>query len=84
MTPERVFVRSLALVAGVATTRERPPLGGFPRPLGGGESSFLHGALWIGALADVVVRLGGAPADDFNQRFWEGLMAAAPAATGGR
>ena len=28
----------------------------------------------------VVVRLGDAPADDFNQRFWELLMAAAPAA----
>jgi len=106
-TPERVFARSLALVAGVATTRERPPLDGFLRPLGagsplrghfhaaalpfrplakgriglaetvaglfespplavlhlladdraivgGGESSFLRGALWIGALADTV------------------------------
>jgi CubicO group peptidase (beta-lactamase class C family) len=34
----------------------------------------------VPSLGLVVVRLGDAPADDFNQRFWELLMAAAPAA----
>jgi CubicO group peptidase (beta-lactamase class C family) len=34
----------------------------------------------VPSLALVVVRLGDAPDDDFNQRFWELLMAAAPAA----
>jgi CubicO group peptidase (beta-lactamase class C family) len=30
----------------------------------------------------VVVRLGDSPGDAFNQRFWELLMAAAPASAG--
>jgi hypothetical protein len=33
----------------------------------------------VPSLGLVVVRLGDAPADDFNQRFWELLMAAASA-----
>jgi CubicO group peptidase (beta-lactamase class C family) len=38
----------------------------------------------VPSLGLVVVRLGDAPADDFNQRFWELLMAASPAPPGGR
>ncbi|MFH1177618.1 MAG: anti-sigma factor antagonist, partial [Acidobacteriota bacterium] len=106
--PERVFCRSLTLVAGIATTRERTALARFVRPLGsgskvqghfhavampfrplangriglaetvaglfesgpplgvlhllnddraivgGGESAFLRGALWLGPLAATV------------------------------
>ena len=36
----------------------------------------------VPSLELVVARLGDAPGDDFNQRFWELLMAAAPASPG--
>jgi anti-anti-sigma factor len=41
-TPERVFARSLALVAGIATRRERADLGRELRPLGGGAGVLGH------------------------------------------